>query len=85
MHAYIDFAHPTTRSSTGAALCRGLDEGGHTFIFEVGDLYAMDFKSDMTLAVYERKMNLRGERVRSPLSAVVTEEHRKIARADGLA
>ena len=69
------------------ALCRGLDEGGHTltFIFEVGDLYAMDFKSDMTLAGYERKMNVRGERVRSPLSAVVTEEHRKIARADGLA
>ena len=43
MHAYVVFAHPTRRSFTGAvleALCRGLDEGGHTF--EVGDLSAMD-------------------------------------------
>ncbi len=66
MHAYIVFAHPTRRSFTGAvleALCRGLGEGGHTF--EVGDLYAMEFGSDMTLAEYEREMNLHGDRARS--------------------
>ena len=59
MHAYIVFAHPTKRSFTGAvleALCCGLEEGGHTF--EVGDLYAMEFRSDMTLAEYEREMNV---------------------------
>lgn len=86
MHAYLVFAHPTKRSFTGAvleALCRGLEEGGHTF--EVGDLYAMEFRSDMTLAEYEREMNVRGDRAHSPLPADVAEEHRKIAPADGLA
>ena len=86
MHAYLVFAHPTRRSFTGAvleALCRGLVEGGHTF--EVGDLYAMEFRSDMTLAEYEREMNVRGDRARRPLPADVAEEHRKIGRADGLA
>ena len=86
MHAYVVFAHPTRRSSTGAvleALCRGLDEGGHTF--EVGDLYAMEFRSDMTLAEYKREMNVHGDRARSPLPADVIAEHDKIARADGLA
>ena len=86
MHAYIVFAHPTRRSFTGAvleALCRGLDEGGHTF--EVGDLYAMEFGSDMTLAEYEREMNLHGDRARSLLPDDVIAEHEKIARADGVA
>ena len=86
MHAYIVFAHPTRRSFTGAvleALCRGLDEGGHTF--EVGDLYAMEFRSDMTLAEYEREMNLHGDRARSLLPDDVIAEHEKIARADGVA
>ena len=34
MHAYVVFAHPTKRSFTGAvldALCRGLEQAGHTF------------------------------------------------------
>ena len=86
MHAYIVFAHPTRRSFTGAvldALCRGLDEAGHTF--EVGDLYAMGFRSDMTLAEYERETNAHGNRAHSPLPADVRAEHAKIARADGLA
>ena len=86
MHAYVVFAHPTRRSFTGAVLqelCRGLDEAGHSF--EVGDLYAMDFRADMTLAEYERETNVHGDRARSPLPADVREEHAKIARADGVA
>lgn len=86
MHAYVVFAHPTRRSFTGAvldALCRGLEEGGHTF--EVGDLYAIGFRSDMTLAEYERETNVHGNRAHNPLPADVRAEHAKIARADGLA
>ena len=65
------------------AQCRGLDEGGHTY--EIGDLYAMEFRSDMALAEYEREMNVHGDRARRPLPADVAEEHLKIAHADGLA
>ena len=86
MHAYVVFAHPTTQSFSGSvleALCRGLSDGGHTF--EVGDLYAMGFRPEMTLAEYRREMNVRGDRSHSPLPEDVAEEHRKISRADGLA
>ena len=86
MHAYIVFAHPTRRSFTGAVLdafCRGLEEAGHTF--EIGDLYAMGFRSDMTLAEYERETNVHGNRAHSALPADVRAEHDKIAHADGLA
>ncbi len=85
MHAYIVFAHPTRKSFTGAVLaelCRGLEEGGHTC--EVGDLYAMEFRSDMSLAEYGRETNVHGNRAHSPLPADVREEHEKICRADGL-
>ena len=86
MHAYVVFAHPTRQSFSGAvleALCRGLADGGHTF--EVGDLYAMGFRPDMTLAEYQREMNVRGDRADSPLPKDVEQEHRKISRADGMA
>ena len=86
MHAYVIFTHPTRQSFSGSvleALCRGLADGGHTF--EVGDLYAMGFRPDMTLAEYQREMNVRGDRSHSPLPKDVEEEHRKISRADGLA
>ena len=78
MHAYIVFAHPTRKSFTGAVLaelCRGLEEGGHTC--EVGDLYAMEFRSDMSLAEYGRETNVHGNRAHSPLPADVREEHEK--------
>ena len=65
------------------ALCRGLADGGYTF--EVGDLYATWFRPDMTLAEYQREMNIRGDRADSPLPKDVEQEHRKINRADGLA
>ncbi|MCY4481363.1 MAG: NAD(P)H-dependent oxidoreductase [Spirochaetaceae bacterium] len=86
MHAYVVFAHPTRRSFTGAvldALCRGIEEAGHTF--EIGDLYAMGFNSDLSLAEYERETNVHGNRAHSPLPADVRAEHEKISRADGLA
>ena len=76
MHAYIVFAHPTRQSFSGSVLdapCRGLREGGHTF--EVGDLYGMGFRSDMTLAEYQREMNVRGDRADSPLPKDVEQEH----------
>ena len=64
MHAYIVFAHPDEEGlSPGevlAELCRGLDDGGHSY--EIGDLYEMDFKCEMTPDEYIREMNVQGNR-----------------------
>ena len=63
MHIYIVFAHPSRRSFTGdvlAEFCRGLKDGGHSY--EIGDLYEMDFRTDMSLDEYNREMNVYGNR-----------------------
>lgn len=86
MHAYIVFAHPTRRSFTGevlAELCLGFDDGGHSY--EIGDLYEMDFKCEMTPDEYAREMNVQGNRPTLPIPPDVEVEHSKISRADGLA
>ena len=83
MHVYIVYAHPSEKSFTHKVLeafTRGLADAGHTY--EIGDLYAMDFKPHMDIGQYERETAL-DESVPPP--AHVLEEQGKIARADALA
>ena len=83
MHVYVVFAHPSKRSFTWEVLnafTRGLQDAGHTF--EMGDLYEMDFQSDMDPAQYEREVS--GD-PGAPVPEDVRLEQTKIARADGLA
>jgi NAD(P)H dehydrogenase (quinone) len=83
LHVYVVFAHPSRRSFTGEVLTeflRGLRDAGHSF--ELGDLYEMDFRSDMDPAQYERETRFDPA---SPLPADVTLEHGKMARASALA
>jgi NAD(P)H dehydrogenase (quinone) len=83
VHVYILYAHPARRSfcrDVLDAFTRGLDEAGHTF--EVADLYAGDFRSEMDAAQYEREVG------RDPDLLIpddVRTEQEKIARADALA
>jgi NAD(P)H dehydrogenase (quinone) len=59
MHVYIIFAHPSEDSFNHDILemyIKGLREAGHTY--EIGDLYRMDFESDMNLAQYQREVGL---------------------------
>jgi NAD(P)H dehydrogenase (quinone) len=83
MHVYIVYAHPAKRSFTREVLeafQRGLTDSGHTF--ETGELYAIDFRTDMDEAEYMREVSGFPD---APVPADVAEEHRKIERADGLA
>ena len=82
MHLYIVFAHPSHDSFTHnvlEAFERGLGEAGHTF--DVGDLYQMDFKTDMDRDEYIRETGLDPD---APVSEDVRIEHEKIAAADAL-
>lgn len=83
MHVYILFAHPSRRSfsrSVLEAFIRGLTDAGHTF--EVADLYAMRFLSEMDEGQYLREMELNPD---APVPEDVRAEQRKIDRAEGLA
>jgi NAD(P)H dehydrogenase (quinone) len=62
------------------AFTRGLSDAGHSF--ETGDLYAMNFRSDMDEAQYMREVGCDPD---APLPADVADEHEKIERADALA
>ncbi len=82
MHFYIIFAHPSKKSFTYQVLksfLEGLVTAGHTY--ELGDLYAMKFKSVLDLAQYERET---GTDVNAPLPADVVEEQKKIQRSEAL-
>lgn len=82
MHAYIVFAHPSRESFTWKVLqsfVRGLEEAGHTY--EIGDLYEMDFKTDMDLEQYERETGMDPE---APVPGDVRIEQEKIDRSDAL-
>jgi len=82
MHVYIVFAHPSHDSFTRSvhdSFTKGLRDGGHTF--EVGDLYEMNFKTDMDPAEYVRETGLDPD---APVSEDVRIEHEKIAGADAL-
>jgi NAD(P)H dehydrogenase (quinone) len=83
MHVYVLFAHPAEDSFNQAVLdafTRGLRDAGHSY--EIADLYAMDFVSEMDAIEYEREVGLDPE---APLSRDVKREHEKIDRADALA
>jgi len=83
MHVYIVFAHPSHRSFSHAVLdsfTRGLKEAGHSF--EIGDLYSMNFRSDMDEEQYLREV---GPCADAPPPDDVGLEQRKIDNADALA
>ena len=82
MHVYVVLAHPSKQSFTYLvfqSFIAGLGEAGHTF--EVGDLYEMQFQTDMDLAHYERETSFDAT---LPIPADVAVEQDKLERADGL-
>jgi NAD(P)H dehydrogenase (quinone) len=83
VHVYVVFAHPSRKSFTWTVLnsfLRGLQDAGHSF--EVGDLYEMNFQSDLDPEQYERETSFDPQ---SPLPGDVKIEQEKLARADALA
>jgi NAD(P)H dehydrogenase (quinone) len=83
MHVYILFAHPGKETFNRAVLERfvqGLEDAGHSF--EIGDLYKMEFVSDMDVEQYSREV---GEDPDAPVPDDVQAEQEKIGRADALA
>ena len=83
MHVYIVFAHPSDCSFNRDildAFTKGLKDAGHTF--EIGDLYRMDFASEMDLEQYHREVGLDPD---APVPDDVRAEQKKIDRADALA
>jgi len=83
MHVYIVFAHPSEDSFNSEVLdafVRGLGDAGHTS--EIGDLYRMNFKSEMDLGQYHREVGLDPD---APVPEDVSAEQEKIDRADALA
>ena len=83
MHVYILFAHPSENSFNKEVLetfVKGLEEAGHSH--EIGDLYRMDFESDMDLAQYEREVGLDPQ---APVPDDVRVEQEKVNRANALA
>jgi NAD(P)H dehydrogenase (quinone) len=82
MHVYVVFAHPSERSFTWEVLqsfIKGLGEAGHSY--EIGDLYKMNFRSDMDIAQYERETGMDPD---APVPEDVRREQEKIQRADTL-
>jgi NAD(P)H dehydrogenase (quinone) len=82
MHIYIVYCHPSSKSFTFSVLesfISGLQEAGHTY--EIGDLYGMDFKTDMDLEQYDRETSLEPC---LPVPADVSVEQKKIDSADAL-
>jgi NAD(P)H dehydrogenase (quinone) len=78
----ILFAHPSKRSFTFEVLeafQRGLKDAGHTF--DVGDLYEMNFESDMDSNQYMRESSLNTD---TPLPEEVQREQKKVDDADAL-
>jgi NAD(P)H dehydrogenase (quinone) len=83
MHVYILFAHPSEDSFNRDVLdmfVKGLSDAGHTC--EIGDLYRMNFESDMDCAQYQREVGLDPV---APVPDDVRAEQAKIDRADALA
>lgn len=83
MHVYIVFAHPSEDSFNRDVLDRftkGLRDAGHTY--EIGDLYRMNFESEMDLEQYHREVGLDPD---APLPDDVRDEQEKIDGADALA
>ena len=82
MNVYIVFAHPSTNSFNKEVLnafIKGLEEAGH--IYEIGDLYRMNFKSEMDIEEYQREVSWIPD---APVPIDVMAEQKKIAWADVL-
>ncbi len=82
MHIYILFCHPSKKSFSFSVLesfIAGLRQAAHTY--EIGDLYEMNFQTDMDLAQYERETSSNPDLSVPP---DVAAEHEKINRADAL-
>jgi len=82
MNVYILFAHPSQKSYSKLVLdafTQGLSEAGHHF--EIGDLYQMNFLSEMNEAQYQREV---GMDPTVPVPEDVKHEQDKINRADAL-
>jgi NAD(P)H dehydrogenase (quinone) len=77
---HIVYAHPSDQSFTHdvlAAFRAGLDEAGHDHT--LSDLYAMDFRSEMSREEYDRES---GARPDAPLPPDVAAEHALLAAAE---
>lgn len=82
MRIYVVFAHPSKESFTQKVLesfIRGLRDAGHSF--EVGDLYAMNVKSELNLPEYKRETGLNPD---AEVPPDVKAEQEKINKADAL-
>ena len=82
MHVYILYTHPARESFCRAVLeafTRGLADAGHAF--EVGDLYRMEFLSEMDEIQYKREVGMNPD---APVSDDVKKEQDKVGRADAL-
>jgi NAD(P)H dehydrogenase (quinone) len=82
MKVFIVYAHPCRESLTREVLesfCAGLLSAGHSF--EISDLYAMDFRCELSEAEYRREAFYRRE---LPLPDDVRAEQGKVNGADAL-
>ena len=82
MHIFVVYAHPSAKSFSRQLLSefiRGASMAGHNV--EISDLYAMNFKSEMTEEEYLREVSGNCE---LPVSQDVLVEQGKILRADCL-
>ena len=83
MKVFIVYCHPSEDSFTRHvrdAFIRGVVDAGHEYV--LSDLYAMDFRTDMSEQEYLRDANYTTE---PPLAADVLAEQAKINGADALA
>lgn len=81
MHVFIVYAHPSCNSLTAEVLHafrEGLFLAQHTY--ELSDLYAMNFKTDISEEEYLREAFYRGD----PVADDVRREQEKIQRADAI-
>ncbi|MGW7683092.1 NAD(P)H-dependent oxidoreductase [Kribbella sp. NPDC054772] len=79
-HVHIIYAHPSDRGFTREVLdafVGGLDAAGHTHT--VSDLYAMEFRSELSLEEYERES---GQRPDASVPDDVAGEQAKLVAAD---
>ncbi len=83
MRVLVVYAHPGEDSFCHFmrdCFLEGLTTAGHTFI--LSDLYAMDFKTDMSEEEYNRESSYR---IDLPVPADVAEEQAKINKCDAIA
>ena len=82
MHVFIVYAHPSpdsfTREARGSFI-RGLTGAGHSYL--LSDLYAMNFRSDISEAEYRREADYQAH---LPVADDVRAEQEKILACEGI-